>query len=70
MLWHYALKAAEVYCHRFDVDNDGVSPEEIFSNVRTVRSLEDEHTWGCPVYVLDSRLQDRAGETPKWDPRS
>eukprot|EP00957_Ditylum_brightwellii_P137760 10502338-Ditylum_brightwellii.AAC.1 len=60
MLWPYALKAAEIYCNGFDVDNDGISPEEKFSNARAVRSLEDEHTRGCPVYVLDSRLQDRA----------
>eukprot|EP00957_Ditylum_brightwellii_P175475 13359755-Ditylum_brightwellii.AAC.1 len=70
MLWPYALKAVEVYCNRFDVDKDGVSPEEKFSNVRTVRSLENEHTWGCPVHVLDSRLQDQASAIPKWDPRS
>eukprot|EP00957_Ditylum_brightwellii_P050972 3865795-Ditylum_brightwellii.AAC.1 len=60
MLWPYALKAAEAYCNPFDADKDGVSPEEKISNVCAVRSLEDEHTWGCPVYVLDSQLQDRA----------
>eukprot|EP00957_Ditylum_brightwellii_P118761 9057315-Ditylum_brightwellii.AAC.1 len=70
MLWPYALKAAEVYCNRFDVKKDGVSPEEKFSNVRAVRSLEDKHTSGCPVFVLDSRLQDQAGVIPQWDPRS
>eukprot|EP00957_Ditylum_brightwellii_P023561 1778392-Ditylum_brightwellii.AAC.1 len=70
MLWHYALKAAEVYFNRFDVDKDGVSPEEKLSNVCAVRSFEDEHTWRCPVYVLDSRLQDQVGAIPKWNPRS
>eukprot|EP00957_Ditylum_brightwellii_P092663 7055789-Ditylum_brightwellii.AAC.1 len=32
MLWPYALKMAEVYCSKFDVDEDEVSPEERFSN--------------------------------------
>eukprot|EP00957_Ditylum_brightwellii_P085387 6496253-Ditylum_brightwellii.AAC.1 len=69
MVWPYALKAAEVYCNRFDVDKEGVFPEEKFSNVCAVRSLEDEHTWGGPVYILGSRLQDQAGAIPKWDLR-
>eukprot|EP00957_Ditylum_brightwellii_P067376 5115122-Ditylum_brightwellii.AAC.1 len=28
MLWPYELKMAEVYCNKFDVDEDGSSPEE------------------------------------------
>ena len=36
----------------------------------TVR-LKNYHTFGCPVYVLDARVQDAGGaEPPKWDPRS
>ena len=27
------------------------------------------HTWGCPVYVLEPRLQD-GQKLPKWEPRS
>ena len=27
-----------------------------------------QHVWGCPVYVLDPRLQD-GKKIPKWDPR-
>eukprot|EP00957_Ditylum_brightwellii_P071869 5462557-Ditylum_brightwellii.AAC.1 len=61
---------AEVYCNKFDVDEDGSSPQEKFSNVRSVQSLTEHHTWGCPVYILDARLQDRSGTVPKWDPRA
>ena len=32
--------------------------------------LKFEHTFGCPVFVLDSRLQSGFGRPPKWDPRS
>eukprot|EP00957_Ditylum_brightwellii_P049245 3736924-Ditylum_brightwellii.AAC.1 len=60
----------EVYCNKFDVDEDGVSPEEKFSNVRLVQNLTDHHPWGCPVYILDARLQDRSGSVSKWDPRA
>jgi hypothetical protein len=30
--------------------------------------LQHQHVWGCPVYVLDPRLQD-GKKIPKWDPR-
>eukprot|EP00957_Ditylum_brightwellii_P053332 4043074-Ditylum_brightwellii.AAC.1 len=68
ILWPYALKMAEVYCNKFDVDEDGISPEEIFSNVCSVQNLTEHHPWGCPVYILDARLQDRSGSVPKWNP--
>ena len=54
------------------IDIDGNSPEMKFSKVPggTTR-LGKFHTFGCPVYVLDSRLQDSGGPgPPKWDPRS
>eukprot|EP00957_Ditylum_brightwellii_P049513 3755615-Ditylum_brightwellii.AAC.1 len=61
---------AEVYCNKFDVDDDGVSPEERFSNVCSVQNLTEHHPLGCPVYILDAHLQDRSGSAPKWDPRA
>ena len=33
--------------------------------------LSNFHTFGCPVYILDARLQSSGGAgTPKWDPRA
>ena len=32
--------------------------------------MKFEHTFGCPVYVLDSRLQSSGIGPPKWEPRS
>eukprot|EP00957_Ditylum_brightwellii_P112837 8603235-Ditylum_brightwellii.AAC.1 len=32
MLWPYALKMDEVCCNTYDVDEDGISPEEKISN--------------------------------------
>jgi hypothetical protein len=31
--------------------------------------LQKARVWGCPVYVLDPRLED-GSKIPKWDPRS
>lgn len=46
-------------------------PEEIFSGSfmtkeETCSSLEQLHTWGCPVYMLEDKIQE--GEKPKrWE---
>lgn len=34
----------------------------------THESLRRTHVWGCPVYVLEPRLQD-GQKIPKWEPR-
>eukprot|EP00957_Ditylum_brightwellii_P044675 3386972-Ditylum_brightwellii.AAC.1 len=70
MLWPFALKAAADRHNSLNVDEKGVSPSEKFANVLSAHIMADEHTWGCPVYVLDHRLQDRSGGIPKWDPRA
>ena len=52
------------------VDIHGLAPEIKSSQVAgpTVR-LQNYHTFGCPVYILDARLQDAGeAEPPKWDP--
>ena len=37
----------------------GLSPEELFSGIKcSCSSLPRAHVFGCPVYVLDPRLQD------------
>ena len=42
-----------------------------FSKVSGYKTcISDFHTFGCPVYVLDARLQSVGGAgPPKWDPR-
>jgi hypothetical protein len=47
-----------------------LSPNEIWSRSKSTHSaLINAHPWGCPVYVLQPRLQD-GGKLPKWEPRS
>ena len=50
---------------------DGKTSDMRFSGVR-VKSLrlQDFHTFGCPYYVLDSRLQTDPKGVPKWEPRA
>jgi hypothetical protein len=67
-LWPYALKhAATVHNHL--PTRDGRSPLELFSQVDTAPNLKNFHTFGCPVYALDSRLQARQAVN-SWAPRA
>ncbi len=68
-LWPFALKLA-VDIHNATPGQSGLSPEEIFSKQKSRPDrLMDFHTFGCPVYVLDPRLQ-QGNKIPKWQPRS
>ena len=54
------------------IDLGGKTPEMKISNVGGLPTrLKHYHTFGCPVYVLDARLQDAGGPgPPTWDPRA
>jgi hypothetical protein len=48
----------------------GLSPEEFWSGCRSDNvDLRRSHVFGCPVYVLDPKLQD-GKSIPKWNSRS
>ena len=67
MLWPYALLHAVFRHNNFDMGEDGLVPLQRYSGDRTALDITIMHTWGCPVYVLDARLQGN-GMIPKWDP--
>eukprot|EP00957_Ditylum_brightwellii_P144252 10990537-Ditylum_brightwellii.AAC.1 len=67
---HVHLKWQKPTATKYDVDKDGILLEEKFSNVCFVQTLTEQHTWGCPVYILGAHLQDKSGSVPKWDPRA
>jgi hypothetical protein len=49
---------------------DGLCPVEIWSKSKSNHShLKNAHPFGCPVYVLDPRLQD-GFKIPRWEPQS
>ena len=50
---------------------DGCTPFETLASLdSTPIKVLDFHTFGCPCYVLDDRLQSGLGQIPKWEPRS
>ena len=69
-LWPLALSHAVFIHNHIPSMTHEQSPEDIWSGLLSSHSaLVDAHPWGCPVYVLAPRLQDR-GKLPKWQPRS
>ena len=46
----------------------GLSPEELWTGTKNTKHshLLNAHPWGCPVYVLDPRIQD-GFKVPKWE---
>jgi len=69
-LWPQAVDyAVWVFNHLPNLEV-GVSPNELWSRTRfPTNSLGRAHVFGCPVYVLDPKLQD-GHKIPKWDPRA
>ena len=70
MLWPFALKCAAEQINTLSVDEAGVTPESKFTGVPEDPVVKHHHTWGCPVYILDGRLQSGPKAIPKWEPRS
>ena len=70
MLWPYALKYASERLNKIDMAKDGTTREQRFSggDSNTI-NVKDYHSFGCPVYVLDSNLQSVPATLPKWEPR-
>jgi hypothetical protein len=68
-IWPMAVDyACYVYNH---MPNDkGIAPADLFTGSMIPRhKLKDIHVFGCPVYVLDPKLQ-QGKKLPRWQPRS
>ena len=72
MFWTFALVSAADRMNNIHVDMHGQTPEMKFSNtIGSSTRLIHFHTFGCPVYIMDARLQSvGGGGPPKWDPRA
>ena len=70
MLWPFALKHAADRHNLVTINSHGWTPLERFSGERRKIDASLFHTWGCPTFVLDDRLQSGSGKAPKWEPRS
>ena len=69
-LWPLAVNhAAHLHNEMIQMDN-GFAPIELWSKAKSSFSaIKNAHTWGCPVFVLDPKLQN-GQKIPKWQPRS
>jgi hypothetical protein len=67
-LWPQAVTyAAHIYNN---TPKDGFCPADLFTGSAITRHrLMDLHVWGCPLYVLDPKIQ-QGKKLPRWEPRS
>ena len=71
ILWPFALKCAEDRLNNLHVDIDGQTAEMRFSKSPTASvDLRNFHSFGCPCYILDARVQGNPKGLPKWEPRA
>jgi len=68
--WPFAVyHAVNIYVHCYHRSNGTAIPAfEEFAGTVTSLYIHDLHPWGCPVYILDKRLQDGNATASKWDP--
>jgi hypothetical protein len=68
-LWPYAVRKAAIDLNTIKHKTSELSPLERFSNVKVSFHPRHHHTFGFPMYVLDSTLQ--AGQKiDKWESRA
>ena len=69
-LWGFAVKHAAWLYNRIPNSTSGLTPLELLTKTKADhRDLLRSHVWGCPVFVLDPKLQD-GKKIPKWNRRS
>ena len=69
MFWPFAMKAVAERHKKMQIDVMGRTPEYILHNVQIEEiPVKSYHTFLCPTYVLDARLQSSGGAVPpKWE---
>ena len=67
-LWSLALLETTRISNHLRFTADGRTPYAHFSKSDALLTVKDEHTFGCPVYILDASLQN-GQQIPKWDSR-
>jgi hypothetical protein len=71
ILWPFAIKCYEDRMNNLTHRADGRTPFETLAGLESSPlRIKDFHTFGCPCYVLDHRLQSGQSMVPKWDPRA
>jgi hypothetical protein len=69
-LWPLAVTHAVYLVNHVPDPRTGLAPADVFTKTKwEQRKLFDLHVWGCPIYVLDSRIHG-GKKIPRWTPRS
>lgn len=70
-LWPFAVMHAVHLWNNLPKRDTKLAPIELFTREKFMNynHLKQVHVWGCPVFVLDPKLQD-GKKVPKWDPRT
>ena len=67
-LWLYAVHYVNDVRNNIPTSQDAQSPLQKFTGTNVQAKVNTFHTFGCPVYVLDSGLAS-GKKIPKWNPR-
>jgi hypothetical protein len=68
-LWPMAVSHS-IHIYNNTPNQNGFCPADLFTGEMVPRHrLQDFHTWGCPVFILDPKLQS-GQKLPQWQPRS
>ena len=71
ILCPFAVKADIERLNFLQLDMDGNKATAKFYNIKNINPNDHEYdTFGCPVYVLSSKLQSGSIGPPKWEPCS
>ena len=65
ILWPFSWKDYERRYNDLHLDKDGLSPLQKYSKIYQPFRIRDYHTFGCPEYILDGKLQTAGGKMPK-----
>ena len=70
-LWPFAVDHAVYLWNHLPGRDLRLAPDELFSGGKfpSYGFLNSAHVWGCPIYVLDPKLQD-GRKLPKWTKRA
>jgi hypothetical protein len=71
ILWPFAVKCYKDRLNNLVHHADGCTPYETLASLDAAPiNMSNFHSFGCPCYVLDHRLQSGTGKIPKWEPRA
>ena len=71
MIWPFDVKAAIKILKFLQLDLDGNTPTAKLYNIKNIKpNAHEYHKFRCPVYVMNSKLQQGSIDPPKWEPCS